>query len=407
MVAGVAAGLADALGLDPNVVRCGFVVLSIASGFGVLLYGIGWALMPSGPSDAARPEPHPGDAIATVAFGAVVLGGLLLVRTVGFWPGDVVVWPLAAALVGLALLAMRTPPSSTPAELPDWPLLQRLPPDAADALSVLVGTRRGALARIAAGVACVIIGLAAFVVSVDSWRALRGTFVAIFAVVIGVALVVGPGVSRLVHALVSERRERIRADERAEVAAHLHDSVLQTLALVQRRADDPREVVRLARMQERELRSWLLSGDAPATSATVTSSLGAALDEIAASIETEHGVPVEVVRVRDCGIDGTEPLLAAAREAILNAARHSGATTVSVYLEVESDQATIFVRDRGKGFDPDSVPADRGGISHSILGRMTRAGGRAAVHSTASEGTEVELVLPLINVSAPNASEPT
>ena len=224
---------------------------------------------------------------------------------------------------------------------------------------------------------------------------------AIFAVVIGVALVVGPGVSRLVHALVAERRERIRADERAEVAAHLHDSVLQTLALVQRRADDPREVVRLARMQERELRAWLLSGDTPAASATATSSLGAALEEIAAAIETEHGVPVEVVRVRDCGIDGTEPLLAAAREAILNAARHSGAATVSVYLEVEPDQATIFVRDRGKGFDPESVPADRGGISHSIVGRMTRAGGRAAVRSTASEGTEVELVLPLTNVSEP------
>jgi signal transduction histidine kinase/phage shock protein PspC (stress-responsive transcriptional regulator) len=399
MVAGVAAGLADAFGLDPNVVRCGFVVLSIASGLGVLLYGIGWAVMPSGVVGAPRPESPPGDTIATAAFGAVVLGLLLLVRTVGLWPGDVIVWPLAAALVGLALLAMRTTPSSTPAELPDWPVLQRLPPDAADAISVLVGTRRGALARVAAGVACVIVGLVAFVVSVDSWRALRGTFVAIFAVVIGVALVVGPGVSRLVHALVSERRERIRADERAEVAAHLHDSVLQTLALVQRRADDPREVVRLARMQERELRAWLLSGDTPAASATATESLGAALEEIAAAIESELGVPVEVVRVRDCGIEGTEPLLAAAREAILNAARHSGAATVSVYLEVEPDQATIFVRDRGKGFDPASVPSDRGGISHSIVGRMTRAGGRAAVHSTAAEGTEVELVLPLANVS--------
>ena len=175
----------------------------------------------------------------------------------------------------------------------------------------MIPTRRGALARIAAGIACVVVGLAAFVVSVDSWRALRGTLVATVAVVIGVALVVGPGVSRLVHALVAERRERIRADERAEVAAHLHDSVLQTLALVQRRADEPREVVRLARMQERELRGWLLRGDAPAASAS--SSLGAALEELAASIEAEHGVPVEVVRVRDCGIEGTEPLRAAAR----------------------------------------------------------------------------------------------
>ena len=400
MVAGVAAGLADALGLDPNVVRCGFVVLAIASGFGVIVYGVAWALMPSAPGGVARPDAPRGDAVATVAFGAVVLGGLLLVRALGLWPGDVVVWPLAAALVGLALLAMRTVPSGATVELPDWQLLRRLPPDAADAVAVLVGTRRGALARIAAGVACVVVGLAAFVVSVDSWRALRGAFVATVAVVIGVALVVGPGVSRLVHALVAERRERIRADERAEVAAHLHDSVLQTLALVQRRADEPREVVRLARMQERELRGWLLAGDAPAASAST--SLGAALEELAASIEAEHGVPVEVVRVRDCGIEGTEPLRAAAREAILNAARHSGAAIVSVFLEVEPEQATIFVRDRGRGFDPDAVPVDRGGISQSIVGRMTRAGGRARVRSGSDEGTEVELVLPLAKVGEPS-----
>jgi signal transduction histidine kinase/phage shock protein PspC (stress-responsive transcriptional regulator) len=396
MVGGVAAGLADALGLDPNVVRCGFVVLAIASGFGAILYGIAWALMPSALEGAARPESRRGDAVATAAFGAVVLGGLLLVRAVGLWPGDVIVWPLAAALAGLALLAMRTTPGGSTAELPDWQLLQRLPPDAAGAVAVLVGTRKGALARIAAGAACVVVGLAAFVVSVDSWRALRGAFVATAAVVIGVALVVGPAVSRLVHALVTERRERIRADERAEVAAHLHDSVLQTLALVQRRADEPREVVRLARMQERELRAWLLGADAPAASAST--SLGAALEDLAATIEAEHGVPVEVVRVRDCGIEGTEPLRAAAREAILNATRHSGAAAVSVYLEVEPDRATIFVRDRGRGFDPGTIPADRGGISHSIVGRMTRAGGRAEVRSIANEGTEVELVLPLAQV---------
>ena len=395
MVAGVATGLADAFGLDPNVVRCGFVVLAIASGLGVVLYGAAWVLMPDAAPGSAREPAAGGDPVSTVAFGAVVLGGLLLVRALGLWPGDVVVWPLAAALVGLGLLAMRSAPG-TAAELPDWPVLRRLPPDAADAVAVLVGTRRGALARIAAGAACVVVGLVAFVVSVDSWRALRGTLVAAIAVLIGVALVVGPGVSRLVHALIAERRERIRADERAEVAAHLHDSVLQTLALVQRRAGDPREVVRLARMQERELRAWLLGGDAPA--AAGGDSLGAALEEIAAAIEGEHGVPVEVVRVRDCGVDGTDPLLAAAREAILNAVRHSGAAAVSVYLEVEPDRATIFVRDRGRGFVPDAVPADRGGISNSIVGRMARAGGQATVRSTPGDGTEVELVLPLAKV---------
>jgi signal transduction histidine kinase/phage shock protein PspC (stress-responsive transcriptional regulator) len=403
MVAGVAAGVADALGLERNVVRCGFVVLAIASGLGVILYAAGWAFIPSAPAGTPRAAAPRGDALSNAAFGAVVLGGLLLVRAVGLWPGDVVVWPLAAALAGLALLAMRTTPNSTPAELPDWPFLERLPPDAADALAVLFGTRKGALARIAAGFACVLAGLVAFLVTVDSWRALRGTIVGIVAIVIGLALVVGPGFSRLANAFVAERRERIRADERAEVAAHLHDSVLQTLALVQRRADEPREVVRLARMQERELRAWLLSGDAPAAAAST--SLGAALEELAASIESEHRVPVEVVRVRDCGVEGTETLLAAAREAILNAVRHSGAASVSVYLEVEPDRATIFVRDRGKGFDLDTIPADRGGVSNSIVGRMTRSGGRAVVHSTASEGTEVELVLPLTNVDQKKVDE--
>ncbi len=279
MVAGVAAGLAEALGLDPNVVRCGFVVLSIASGLGVIVYGLAWVLLPNASEDVEPRDSRRGDAVSTAAFAAVVLGGLLLVREVGLWPGDVVVWPLAAAFTGLALLAMRTPANANVVELPDWQLLRRLPPDAADAVAVLVGTRRGAFARVAAGVACVAIGVSAFVVSVDSWRALRGTMVAAIAVLVGVVLVVGPGVSRLVHTLVAERRERIRVDERAAVAAHLHDSVLQTLALVQRRADEPREVVRLARLQERELRAWLLSGDTPAANADPATSLGAALDD--------------------------------------------------------------------------------------------------------------------------------
>jgi signal transduction histidine kinase/phage shock protein PspC (stress-responsive transcriptional regulator) len=396
MVAGVAAGLGRAFGIDPNVVRCGFVVLSVASGFGVVWYLIAWAVMPEAARDEATPVARSrcdADVISTVAFGGVVLGGLLLARAVGLWPGDVVVWPLAAAMAGLALLAMRTGATAPTAELPDWPILRRLPADAADALAVLVGTRRGALARIIAGAACVAAGVVAFVITVDSWRALRGAFIATIAVLVGIALVVAPGLSRLAHALVAEKRERIRSDERAEVAAHLHDSVLQTLALVQRRANDPREVVRLARLQERELRSWLLAGGTrpePDGSA----SLGTALEDAAAEIETRFGVPVEVVRVRDCVSDGMDALLLAAREAIVNAAQHAGASSVSVYLEVEGERATIFVRDRGRGFDPVAVPEDRGGIANSIVGRMTRAGGRASVRSTVGEGTEVELEMP-------------
>jgi len=151
-------------------------------------------------------------------------------------------------------------------------------------------------------------------------------------------------------------------------------------------------------MQERELRNWLLSRGKAADA--VDGSLGAALDELAADVETEHGVPVEVVRVRDCPAIGMQPLLLAAREAIVNAVRHSGAATVSVYLEVESQRVSIFVRDRGRGFDPTEVADDRRGIAGSIVDRLDRAGGRGEVRTTPGEGTEVEMSLPRVTESA-------
>ena len=387
VVAGVAAGIGDTFGVDANVVRCGFLVLTLAGGLGAVLYGAGWLLMRSGDPDLPRRRT---DTTSTIAFSAIVVGLLILVRAVGPWPGDLIVWPLAVAMVGLAILSMR-PRESAP-HPPDWPFLERLPPEAADAVGVLFGTRRGSLARIVAGAVCIVAGLAAFFVSVDSWRALQGGVIGAVVVIVGFALIIGPGVWELLSQLMRERRGRIRSDERAEVAAHLHDSVLQTLALVQRRADDAREVVRLARMQERELRAWLLSGGE--TDGTADGSVGSALDALAADVETAHGVPVEVVRVRDCPAAGLQPLLLAAREAIANAVRHSGAPSVSVYLEVESDEVSIFVRDRGKGFDPEAVAPDRRGISGSIVDRLARAGGLARVRSTPGEGTEVEMSLP-------------
>ncbi len=387
VVAGVASGLGDALGVEPNVVRCAFLVLALADGLGVLLYALGWWLLPARRERVAGRRP---DAVSAAAFAAVVLGLLLLARAVGAWPGDVIVWPLGSALVGLAVLSTRWPEVSP--EPPRWPGLERLPAEAAGAVTVLFGTRRGTLARIVAGAACVAAGVGAFLLSVDSWRALRGGVVGAAVVLVGFALVLGPGVWELVNQLVAERRERIRSDERAEVAAHLHDSVLQTLALVQRRAEDPREVVRLARMQERELRGWLLARGS--TDPVESGSVGAALDDVAAAVEAEHGVPVDVVRVRDCPAAGLQPLLLAAREAIVNASRHSGADKVSVYLEVEPERVTVFVRDRGRGFATDEVAADRRGIAGSIVDRLARAGGAAEVRSAPGEGTEVELVIP-------------
>jgi signal transduction histidine kinase len=213
--------------------------------------------------------------------------------------------------------------------------------------------------------------------------------VAIAVVLGGLALIFGPWLWRLWRALVEERTERIRADERVEMAAHLHDSVLQTLAMVQRRAGDPRAVVGLARRQERELRSWLF-GRAPAQPGL---ELGDAIEAAAADVEQRLGVPVETVHVGTaCKVDERlGALVLAAREAMTNAARHSGAPVIAVYEEVEPDLVTVFVRDRGRGFDPHSIASDRGGIAESITGRMQRNGGNALIHSRPGQGTEVQL----------------
>jgi signal transduction histidine kinase len=200
-------------------------------------------------------------------------------------------------------------------------------------------------------------------------------------------------VVQLTRSLADERRERIRADERAEVATHLHDSVLQTLTLLQKRADDPKVMAALARHQERELRRWLYGGSTgPGGEAPRT--FQAALDAMASEVEDQHLVQVQNVTVGDAPVDA--PLLAmvaATREALVNAAKFSGQRTISLYAELREHHVEVFVRDRGDGFDPDGVAPDRKGISDSIVGRMARLGGDAHVRSTPGAGTEVRLRL--------------
>jgi signal transduction histidine kinase len=203
-------------------------------------------------------------------------------------------------------------------------------------------------------------------------------------------VIFAPWIVRLVRSLTQERAERIRSQERAEVAAHLHDSVLQTLAMVQRRAEDPSEVASLARRQERELRAWLADRPAPGQAAR----LAAALEAAAAQVEEGHGVPVEVVVVGDRDLDPAhEALVASAREAMTNAAKFGGGSPVDVYAESDGTRTQVFVRDRGPGFDTGSIPPDRRGVRESIVGRMRRHGGRARVTSAPGAGTEVELSL--------------
>jgi signal transduction histidine kinase len=212
---------------------------------------------------------------------------------------------------------------------------------------------------------------------------------AVVVAVVVLAVIFAPWILRLVRSLSTERAERIRSQERAEMAAHLHDSVLQTLALMQKRASDPREVAGLARRQERELRAWL-AGRPTAASGRV---LGA-LEQAAGEVEESSGVPVEVVGVGDRDLDpGAEAVVAAAREAMLNAAKFGNGSTVDVFAELAAGRMHVFVRDRGPGFDPATIPGDRRGVRESIIGRMERNGGRAVIHTNPGGGTEVELVL--------------
>jgi signal transduction histidine kinase len=237
------------------------------------------------------------------------------------------------------------------------------------------------------GAALVVGGGLVFLWLNDALAAARDVLLAVVVVIIALTLILAPWWLRLVRGLTAERAERIRSQERAEVAAHLHDSVLQTLALMQKRVDDPREVAALARRQERELRAWL-NGRRASGEETVA----LALESAAAEVEEAHGVPIEVVAVGDAPLDErARALVAAAREAMVNASKFAG--PAALYAEVDRDRIEVFVRDRGPGFDPGAVPDDRRGVSESIVGRMERHGGRAVVHTAPGEGTEVELVM--------------
>ncbi len=214
-------------------------------------------------------------------------------------------------------------------------------------------------------------------------------------VVAAIVVVLGPWWLRIARELVVERQARVRAEERADMAARVHDSVLQTLALIQRRADEPKQVIQLARAQERELRSWLFEGRAPGSMDAQAATLADGVRLIQQDVEARHGVAVEAVTVGDCALnEDLRALLAAGREATVNAAKWSGADVVSLFAEVEPAEVSLFVRDRGRGFDPQTVPEDRKGLAESVHARMTRRGGSATIRSVQGAGTEVSLTMP-------------
>jgi len=383
ILAGVAAGLGDELGVDHAVVRLAFVVLSFAGGAGVVAYLVLWLFSSDGTVESSRAAPSDDATSRLLKTGAValVVGGLLLLlRAAGAWFGDAIVWPVALGALGSAVIWMRAGPDRRTR----WTRAATRHP------VETVFTGEMSRGRIAIGALCIAGGMAVFLAAHNAFSAAGNVVIAAGVTAVGLSLIAGPGMWRLGRQLAEERRQRIRSEERAEVAAHLHDSVLQSLAMIQRAESAP-EMATLARAQERELRAWLYGRP----DGQGQDSLSRAVDEAAARIERLHQVRVEAVTVGDRTMDDRlRAMLQACGEAMTNAARHSGADRMSVYVEVEKDAVTAYVRDTGRGFAAANVGGDRRGISESIRGRMERAGGSAEVTSEPGGGTEVKLVLP-------------
>jgi signal transduction histidine kinase len=388
LAGGVAAGLAARTGLDVTVVRTVFVLASLLGGFGAAAYVLAWLLVPTDGQDSniARAALTDRRGIALAAgLGSLLVVVLLIASALGAaWLGNLA-WPLVISVAGMVLIWRNAPAD-------EQALMRRL----AEPLPGLTdGNRRsGTVLRLSFAGLLLAGGLIALLSGNESIAVLR-PLGGVALVIAAIVVVLAPWWLRIARDLVVERQARVRAEERADMAARVHDSVLQTLALIQRRAGEPQEVIQLARAQERELRAWLFDGRAPGSIDRQGLTLAAGVRLIQQEVEAQHRVAVEAVIVGDCELDDDlNALLAAAREATVNAVKWSGAEVVSIFAEVEPAEVSLFVRDRGRGFDPESVPGDRKGLAESVHARMARRGGSAAVRSAQGEGTEVSLTMP-------------
>lgn len=444
MLGGVASALANYLRVDASLIRLSIIVLSLGSGLVGMAYFAAWIALPlgrvegtgtgtagsvTGPTgqlarskrtqtgvsdkNGRRFQANPTQFAALIAL---VLGLTILLRRVGVWLPDRLLWPVMLIAAGLALVWQR-PWTDRPGE-PSHAVgpngsdttfhwhdfsLTAFRNDPAGSLeqlrSSLSSENRRNLARLALGGMAVLLGAGALAGANSSWSALRQGLTAGILFALGTGLLLAPWLIRLSGDLSKERRARIRSEAQAEFAAHVHDSVLQTLALIQRRSTEPKEVVALARRQERELRAWLYSGTEVHQEDTVLT-LTQAFEAIAQEVEDDHRVRVELVTIGSAAVlhrlvdETTEALVAAAREAIVNAAKHANVEEVSVFAEADASAIEVFVRDRGVGFDPTTVAPSRRGIADSIRARMIRVGGDATISSAPNEGTEVRLHLP-------------
>lgn len=363
VITGVAGGIASSLGVDSSAVRLGFAVLTLVGGVGIVIYllALTWSTPPSA-------EPPPGREVTsrhTAGFACVVVGIIWFLHAIGILILPAVTIPIALVLGGAAVAWGRSP------------------------LQELV-TGRHAVWRLLVGSAVLIVGVGVFLTQSNAFSSLWAALFAVTASVAGLLLLLAPWVVRLGHEVSQERRDRIRADARAEMSAHLHDSVLHTLALIQR-SDAPPEVQTLARRQERELRAWMQGREADSED-----TFREMVESIANRVEAAHNVSVDIVVVGDASVDNRIRLFGQAmQEAALNAAKHSGASNVSVYAEASGAEVTGYVRDAGRGFDRRDVEPDRRGIADSIEGRMRSAGGSVEFRTTPGKGTEVEFHLPL------------
>lgn len=403
VLGGVAAGLARHLGVDALWVRVAFVLLAGPGGLGVMLYAAYWLVLPSdvrfensapgleaASRDGRRPGPlrRLGDATPAIVLGVLGLGVVLSVEAV--LGRGALIFPLALAGLGVTLLWRQ----ADEAQQERWLDTS----GRVDPFRFVVG--RGGWAsylRLGAGALLVTIAMGLFALgNGGSLPVVRDVLLAALIGFVGLGVVIGPWLWRLGSDLASERAERVRTQERADLAAHLHDSVLQTLALIQRQAHDPAQVARLARAQERDLRTWLYD-EAPATDTT----LAGALKTVAAQVEDAHGISVDVVTVGDTAAGPVRALVEATREAVTNAAKHAEVPRVDVYAEVSPSAAEVFVRDRGVGFDPTAVADDRLGLRRSVIDRMQRHGGSAEVRSEPGSGAEIRLRMPLDRTEEP------
>jgi signal transduction histidine kinase len=397
VLGGVAAGLARHLGAPVIAVRIAFFALALTDGLGAILYAVFWAVLPTDPNGGRR------NTRQLVPFVALALGVGILYFVVGGPPGPstLIGWLAALVALGTGVIWHQAGPKRRKrwsAVLPEVPWLG----------AVLDDDRRVAATRFLGGGLLVVLGIIGSIAYFARPLADEGFSTIISALVLaavglaGVGLALAPVLWRMFSQLTAEREARIRETERAELAAMIHDQVLHTLVLIQRSAGDTKQILRLARGQERTLRNWLYK-----STASPTERFSAAVEQAAAEVEDTYAITVEVVVVGgDRDVDErTAALVASAREALVNAARHAKVATVSLYAEVEEDQTSVFVRDRGVGFDPDTIDEQRHGVRGSILGRMRRHGGQAEIRSEPGDGTEVRLFMPVVDPRRGRVSE--